>query len=66
MNDQPKSELEQVAEEERGSSTWREIAEFLWINKSFWLMPVVVLLGLLAALMVMAGGAGAPFIYTLF
>ena len=66
MSVEPKSELERAAEQERAYSAWREIGEFLWVNKSFWLVPVVLLLGLLAMFIVLGGGAGAPFIYTLF
>lgn len=66
MNLEPKSELERVAEQERERSAWREISEFLWVNRSFWLIPVVLFLGLLATFIVLAGGAGAPFIYTFF
>lgn len=66
MNVEPKSKLEQVADQQRERSTWLEIGEFLWVNKSFWLVPVVLFLGLLATFIVLASGAGAPFIYTFF
>jgi hypothetical protein len=48
-------------------STVREIWEFLRVRKKWWLMPVLVLLGLIGALIVLTqGSALAPFIYALF
>lgn len=66
MSDEPSSELERVARHEKPASVWREIGEFLWQNKSWWLMPVVLALALLGVMIVMGGSAAAPFIYTLF
>jgi Family of unknown function (DUF5989) len=44
-----------------------ELWQFLKIRKKFWLMPVVVVLGLLGLLIVVSQGSViAPFIYTLF
>ena len=40
---------------------------FLKARKKFWLLPIVLFLGLLGGLIVMTeGSAVAPFIYTLF
>jgi len=48
-------------------STVREIWEFLRVRKKWWLVPVLVLLGLIGALIVLTqGSALAPFIYALF
>ena len=48
-------------------STLKEIWNFLRIRKKWWLVPVVVLLGLIGALLVLTqGSALAPFIYALF
>ena len=46
----------------------REFAGFLWQNKLWWLVPVLLVLGVLLALMLFAAysGAAAPFIYPLF
>ena len=44
-----------------------ELWAFLKERKKFWLLPIVILLGLLGSLIVMTeGSAVAPFIYTLF
>ena len=44
-----------------------ELLRFLWEQKLWWLIPMIVMLGLLAMLLVFAqGSAVAPFIYTLF
>jgi hypothetical protein len=46
--------------------TMGELMRFLWRRKLYWMMPMVVVLFLFAALII-AGSAGglAPFIYTL-
>ena len=49
------------------ASTLKEIWNFLRVRKKWWLVPVVVLLGLIGALLVLTeGSALAPFIYALF
>jgi len=48
-------------------STLKEIWNFLRVRKKWWLVPVVVLLGLIGALLILTeGSALAPFIYALF
>jgi hypothetical protein len=42
-----------------------EIGLFAWHNKAWWIVPIVVILLLMAALIFM-GQSAAPFIYTLF
>lgn len=66
MSEEPSSELERTAWREREGGAWRELGEFLWQNKSWWLMPIVLALFVLGVVIVMAGSAAAPFIYTLF
>lgn len=45
----------------------KELWKFLRERKKFWLLPIIVILGLFGALLVFAqGSAVAPFIYTLF
>jgi len=44
-----------------------EFWEFLKVRKRYWLLPIVLVLGLLSALIVFTQtSAVAPFIYTLF
>jgi len=44
-----------------------ELWGFLSDRKKFWLLPIIVFLGLLGSLIVLTeGSAVAPFIYTLF
>jgi hypothetical protein len=45
----------------------RELLQFMWQRKLWWLMPMIIVLLLFAFLMIFAQGtAVAPFIYTLF
>jgi hypothetical protein len=46
-------------------SLLREFGEFLMYNKKWWLIPIIVVLGLLG-LLVFLGNTAAPFIYPLF
>jgi hypothetical protein len=43
----------------------KEIGEFAWHNKAWWIVPVVLIM-LLLALLIITGQSTAPFIYTLF
>ena len=44
-----------------------EFWSFLKKRKKFWLLPILIVLGLFGGLMILAqGSAVAPFIYTLF
>jgi len=44
-----------------------ELIEFLWKNKKWWLIPMVLVLVLFGMLLVFASASGiAPFIYTIF
>lgn len=54
------------AADERGPGLVREFAAFLRFNKKWWLAPIVAVLLLLGLVIVLAGSAAAPFIYTLF
>jgi hypothetical protein len=48
-------------------SVFRELLSFLWKERAWWLIPLVVMLvGLGAVLFLAQGSALAPFIYTLF
>lgn len=45
----------------------KEFGAFLLVSKRYWLLPILLVLGLLGILMLAAhGSAVAPFIYTLF
>jgi hypothetical protein len=46
--------------------TLRDVWGFLRENKKWWLLPIIVSLAAVGALIVLAGSAAAPFIYTLF
>ncbi len=49
------------------TSTIKEIWTFMRVRKKWWLVPVLLLLGLIGALLVLTeGSALAPFIYALF
>jgi Family of unknown function (DUF5989) len=44
-----------------------ELLSFFWVNKRWWLLPMLVLLSLFGVLIILAqSSAIAPFIYTLF
>lgn len=48
-------------------STARDLLKFLWKERLWWLIPMIVVLLLLAILLIFAQGSVlAPFIYTLF
>jgi hypothetical protein len=45
----------------------KDFAGFLGKRKKYWLAPIIVMMLLLGALIVLAGGSAiAPFIYTIF
>lgn len=48
------------------SSFAGEVWQFLFQNKKWWLLPIVLVLFMLGALMLLGGTAAAPFIYSLF
>jgi hypothetical protein len=62
MND---DQFEKAAQEHQVGPL-REFFEFLRDNKKWWLLPIVVVLLVFGALVLVAGTAAAPFIYTLF
>ena len=57
--------FEDAAHDESGSLV-SEFVDFLKHNKKWWLIPIIVALLLVGLLIVLAGSAAAPFIYTLF
>jgi hypothetical protein len=45
----------------------KDLFNFLWERKLWWLTPIILLLLLIGALIIFGGGSSvAPFIYTLF
>lgn len=47
-------------------SLMREFGAFLKENKKWWLVPILFVFLCFAILIILGGGAAAPFIYTLF
>jgi hypothetical protein len=43
-----------------------EFLDFIRYNKKWWLLPILIVLGLVGLLAVLAGTGVAPFIYTVF
>ena len=60
------SEFEKAAAEVEGESLLNEFWSFLAHNKKWWLLPILICLGLLACLAFFASTGAAPFIYTIF
>lgn len=61
----PNDEFEAAADEEQIGLA-REFFEFLRDNKQWWLLPIILVLLAFGAIVLLAGTAAAPFIYTLF
>jgi hypothetical protein len=57
--------LEQIADSAQPSLV-SELWGFLKHNKKWWLLPILIVLGLFGILAALAGSSVAPFIYTLF
>lgn len=65
MSEEPQKSFEELGQEEQPSlivEFWMFIKE----NKIWWMLPIVVVLGLIGILAIAAGSGAAPFIYTLF
>jgi hypothetical protein len=50
----------------RMASLVAEFWQFLKVRKKWWLLPIVIILGLVTVLALVGGSGAAPFIYTLF
>lgn len=59
------NEFEKVAQE-KPLSLPAQFLLFLMDNKKWWLLPIVIVLGLVGLLAVVGGTGAAPFIYTMF
>ena len=62
----PKPTDFEEASEEKPLSLPAEFLLFLKENKKWWLLPIVIVLGVIGLLALAAGGGAAPFIYTIF
>jgi hypothetical protein len=60
-----KQDFEKLAEEAQPGIV-AEFIDFLAHNKKWWLLPILLVVGLLGLLAIFAGSGAAPFIYTLF
>jgi hypothetical protein len=64
-NSEPKPSLDQLSETPQPSLA-AEFLDFLKHNKKWWLLPILLMIGLFGLLMALASTGVAPFIYTLF
>jgi Family of unknown function (DUF5989) len=48
------------------SGFFSEFWRFIRSQKAYWMVPIVIVLGLLVGLVVVGGTGAAPFIYSLF
>ena len=56
----------QQAADQKPVGLWHEILGMLKQNKKYWMIPMIVILALFAALVILGATSAAPFIYTLF
>ena len=61
----PKTEFEQAGDE-KPLSIVQEFWLFIVENKAWWMVPLLLVLGMLGLVLVLGNTAIAPFIYTLF
>lgn len=50
----------------RKSSVMRQLFAFLWQNKMWWMIPILLVMILLSAMIWLTQTAAIPYIYTLF
>jgi Family of unknown function (DUF5989) len=62
---EPKKSFDELKDQGR-SSLVSEFMYFLGQNKKWWLLPILIVMGLVGVLVLLAGTGAAPFIYTLF
>ncbi|MCB9870292.1 MAG: hypothetical protein H6836_01040 [Planctomycetes bacterium] len=58
--------FEQASQSAQGGGLFSDLWAFMAENAKWWLIPIVVVLGLLGVLLVLGATGAAPFIYTLF
>ena len=65
MQDKGKTEFENAGQEKQLSLV-QEFLAFVVENRKWWLIPILLVLGLVSLLVVLGSTGAAPFIYTLF
>lgn len=60
-----KNEFEEAGEQQQ-LSLLREFTLFITENKKWWLIPILLVLGMMGLLVMLGSTGAAPFIYTLF
>ena len=60
------NDFERIARSQKSASLVGEFWHFLVESKKWWLLPIIVVLLAFGVLVILSGGAAAPFIYTLF
>jgi len=63
--DEQKTEFENAGQEKQLSLV-QEFMAFVTENKKWWLIPILLVLGLVGVLVVLGSTGAGPFIYTLF
>ena len=63
--DEPKTDFEAAGQEQQLSLV-EEFVLFITENKKWWLIPILLVLGMVGLLVVLGSTGAAPFIYTLF
>lgn len=66
MPEKLSSTFEQAAQQHAAKSAVFELWDFIWHNKKWWMIPIVITLLLFGLLILLSGTGIAPFIYTLF
>ena len=66
MAEQRLSDFEKIAQQKTSNTLLTDFVYFLRHSRKWWLMPLLLALGLLGTLMLLSNTAAAPFIYTLF
>lgn len=64
-SDNKKNEFQEAGEGKQDSLV-KEFIDFVFENKKWWLIPILLVLGLVGLLAVLGSTGAAPFIYTLF
>jgi hypothetical protein len=66
MSSEPVSAFEKTAHDQPHGGFLRDVWDFVWQNKKWWLLPVFLVLVLFGILVLLSSSGAAPFIYTLF
>ena len=66
MAQQPLSDFEKIAEQSSSNNLFTDFTYFLRRSRKWWLVPLLLALGMLGGLMLLSNTGAAPLIYTLF